>query len=1126
MEDRAYRFRTLEGTATADVDYQADSGTVTIKSGEALSDLIVVVTLQDDIDEHDEGFAVEAEAVGENFEFQGGLAVFTIKDNDPRPVLSIGDAPAAVEAAASWEFTVTLSEASGRRVSVDYATSDGTAAAGNDYTATSGTLVFMAGEVTKTVLVPVLSDESPEDDETFTVGLANADYARLGRRSATGTIFDDDPTVTVVGGEAAEAEGSLEFVVSVRGGGSQRGTVTVNYATSDRTALAGSDYTATSGVLTFPPDLGEATVTVTVLDDWLEEPDETVAVTLAGAVNAVIGEAESEGTIRNDDVTTTAIILGAVPSRVTEGAGATAVTVTASLDGSPLAQATTVTVTVSGSGAADAADFAVVSDFTLTIPSGATSGTGMFTLVPEDDLLDEADERLSIAGTSDLPVRGTAVTLADDDATSTVIGLSAVPTRVSEGAGSTAVAVTATLDRSARTAATPITLSVAASGAAGTVGFGVVGDFEIEIPANALRGAGTFTVTPQDDGIAETDEVLTVSGTADLRVTPAMVTLLDDDVASTRIVLRADRSSLTEDGGAVEVTVTASLDRDPRPRSTQVTVTVTGSGSPDAVDFEAVAAFRIGIAAGATIGAGMFEVRPEDDAEVEADETLTISGASDLPVTPVLLSLTDDDDRPRQTFRVLLFESAANPKRQGFLRVINHSAESGEVRIDAVDDGGVERAPVMLAVGAGKAAHFNSDDLENGNAEKGLSGGVGTPSRGEWRLRLSSELDIEVLAYARTRDGFVTAMHHAAPVGDGEHRVSFFNPGRNQDQASRLRLVNIGAGDAEATLSGLDDAGVAAGEVQVEVPAGTVLTLTAAELESGVAEGIVAGALGPGTGKWRLTVNTSSPLAVKSLLASPPGYLANLSTSPRTPGSAEGAHGVPLFPSMSAPDWQGVVRVLNRSPEAGEVRIVAMDDTAYEYEALTLSLDAHGAAHFNSTDLEIGNAAKGLTGSAGAGSATWRLDLTGALDIEVLSYVRTIDGFLTPVHDLVPLVDGAHRVVFFNPASNRQQRSRLRVINAGESEATVTVTGVDDAGRSPGGAVSLKVAAGTALEVGSGDLESGEGDSIVSGALGDGEGKWRLRVESDRPVQVMSLLDSPTGHLTNLSAVAGPVADP
>ena len=468
--------------------------------------------------------------------------------------------------------------------------------------------------------------------------------------------------------------------------------------------------------------------------------------------------------------------------------------------------------------------------------------------------------------------------------------------------------------------------------------------------------------------------------------------------------------------------------------------------------------------------------------------------------------------------RVLLFESASNPDRQGFVRIINHSDEAGEVRIEAVDDYGVRSDPVSLAVDAGTAAHFNADDLENGSPRKGLPDGVGSMGLGNWRLELASELDIEVLSYARTTDGFVTSLHDSVAVEPGvPGEAVFFNPGKNVDQVSRLRLVNPGTTDASVTIEGTDDGGEAAGEVRVVVRAGTSVDLTAGELESGIGLGIQNGALGDGNGKWRLRITSGAPIAAMSLLESQ-GRLTNLSTAPQTPGSAEGSLSVPLFPAASDPELAGFVRVINRSSEAGEVEIQAFDDTDRVYETVTLDVGAGETAPFNSEDVESGNPEKGLTGSTGgAGEGDWRLELSSELDIEVLAYIRTTDGFVTAMHDLAPIVDGVHRVVFLNPASNTEQVSRLRLVNPGEGDATVTITGIDSAGESPGDPVSATVAAGVSLTLTSADLESGASDGIDSGALGDGKGKWLLKIESDRAIHVMSLLKSPTGHLTNLS---------
>ena len=102
----------------------------------------------------------------------------------------------------------------------------------------------------------------------------------------------------------------------------------------------------------------------------------------------------------------------------------------------------------------------------------------------------------------------------------------------------------------------------------------------------------------------------------------------------------------------------------------------------------------------------------------------------------------------------------------------------------------------------------NSDDLEQGSPQKGLSGGTGA-GEGDWRLELTSELEIEVLSYIRTTNGFLTAMHDVAPSAGTRHRVAVFNPGSNRNQESLLRLINPGDGAAEVTITGIDDKGVA-----------------------------------------------------------------------------------------------------------------------------------------------------------------------------------------------------------------------------------------------------------------------------------------------------------------------------
>ena len=218
--------------------------------------------------------------------------------------------------------------------------------------------------------------------------------------------------------------------------------------------------------------------------------------------------------------------------------------------------------------------------------------------------------------------------------------------------------VTAEVDRGVRPDETRIRVAVSGGGDPNAVDFAAVTDFEIVIPANARNGTGTFTVVPEDDLIAEADEVVTISGVSDLPVRPATLELLDDDEASGRILLSADPTRVSEGDGPVAVTVTASLDRGLRQEATTVTVSVTGSGNPQAVDFAAVSDFGITIEANAPSGTGTFTLTPEDDAEDEADERLALTGESDLPVAPASVVLADDDEMASRVLSIADAEAA------------------------------------------------------------------------------------------------------------------------------------------------------------------------------------------------------------------------------------------------------------------------------------------------------------------------------------------------------------------------------------------------------------------------------------------------------------------------------------
>ena len=209
------------------------------------------------------------------------------------PVLSINDPAAVTEgdsgASNSVVFTVTLSAASNLTVTVPYTTADQTAAGGatcagsTDYQTTAGTLTFAPSETSKTVTVPICGDTAVESNETFRVDLGTPVNAALLDGQGIGTIQNDDlaGTISFTAATASVQENGGTVALTVQRTVGTAPGVTVQYGTSDVTAQAGADYTATTGTLTFGAGETSKTITVPVLSDPNSEPSETFTVTLA-----------------------------------------------------------------------------------------------------------------------------------------------------------------------------------------------------------------------------------------------------------------------------------------------------------------------------------------------------------------------------------------------------------------------------------------------------------------------------------------------------------------------------------------------------------------------------------------------------------------------------------------------------------------------------------------------------------------------------------------------------------------------------------------------------------------------------------------------------------------------------
>ncbi len=265
------------------------------------SQRVTVTAAEDDDAVVDPPVTLTHAVSGGDYDLVSAAGVRVSVTEDDRPALTIADAVASEEAD-SISFTVTLDVPSSLEVGVGWTTADGTAIEGADYEQRGGALQFAPLETAKSFAVPLVDDALHEGRESFTLSLSAPVNATLADGLATGTITDDDaaPALTIADAAAPEGDGALSFAVSL---GAVSGLeVRVDWATSDGTAAAGKDYTASSGTLIIPPGGTQSTIEVAVFNDALDETEETLVVSLSRAVNADVADGAAEGTIIDDDL--------------------------------------------------------------------------------------------------------------------------------------------------------------------------------------------------------------------------------------------------------------------------------------------------------------------------------------------------------------------------------------------------------------------------------------------------------------------------------------------------------------------------------------------------------------------------------------------------------------------------------------------------------------------------------------------------------------------------------------------------------------------------------------------------------------------------------------------------------
>jgi hypothetical protein len=301
-------YATANDTATDPEDYEARSGTLTLEAGQTTAEIRVPV-VADALDEPTESLFLNLSGA-RNATVVTADALATITDDDAAPTLSIADATVVEGDAGTTnaQLVVGLSAASGRTVSVDYATEDGTANAPSDYAEASGTLYFSPGTTSKTINVPVNGDATEETDEAFEVVLSLVRNASpTDERGRVGVTDDDDAPAISIADAPAVLEGDsgstdAAFAVTL----SNPSSLPITVAFSDGaagSATPGSDYGDASGTLSFDPGATSGTVEVPIEGDTADEDAEDFLVLLSDATNATIADDTGRGFITDDDET-------------------------------------------------------------------------------------------------------------------------------------------------------------------------------------------------------------------------------------------------------------------------------------------------------------------------------------------------------------------------------------------------------------------------------------------------------------------------------------------------------------------------------------------------------------------------------------------------------------------------------------------------------------------------------------------------------------------------------------------------------------------------------------------------------------------------------------------------------
>ncbi|MFV1984356.1 MAG: Calx-beta domain-containing protein [Thiohalomonadales bacterium] len=643
-------YTTIINTAVTPDDFTKVTDTLTFADG-VDSQTITIPIINDTEVEGDEIFGVALSKVtgGATLGINSHTVIIVDDDVIQPGRLEFSTAKTRVtENGKNATLTVTRKGGISGTVKVNYNTVAGTATAGNDYTATKGTLTFAEGIISQTITIPIVDDTEVEDNETFTVDLSTpSGGASLGATTSnTVTIIENDvaqPGVLAFSvGTWSVNEGVGTTMLTVTRTGGSDGIVTVNYNTVDGIATAStpatiSDYTSANETLTFAAGVTSQTVMLTIVDDTQVEGNETFKVNLSTPTGGASLGARTSNTVTiidNDVLQPGTLAFSVATSVINENAGITILTVVRT-EGSD----NNVTVgyaAVAGGTATEGNDYTLAGN-TLTFAAGVTSQTIRVAIV--DDTQVEPDETFTLRLTA---LTGNATIGATSTATVTIIDNDSVQPQPGSLAFSVA---TSSINEGAGTATLTVTRTGGSDGSV-TVNYGTV----VSVPGagiatevdDYLATSGTLTfaagvtshtipITIIDDILVEGDEIFTVdlstpTGGASLGATSSTtVTIIDNDVVQPQpgtLAFSVATTSVNESAGTTTLTVTRTAGSGGIVSVNYATVAGTGTGFAAEISDYIVASGTLTFAAGEI--SKTITVTIVDDTQAEGDETFTV----------------------------------------------------------------------------------------------------------------------------------------------------------------------------------------------------------------------------------------------------------------------------------------------------------------------------------------------------------------------------------------------------------------------------------------------------------------------------------------------------------------------